>query len=112
LGIGLNGHLGFNEEGTDFNSRAHVVTLAPTTRQVMTKYFGDKFNPEFGITQGLGQIMEAKTVILLANGPHKAPILKKALHGSVTPEIPASILQNHPNAYIVIDKEAADELQA
>jgi len=106
LGIGLNGHLGFNEEGADFDGRGHVVSLAPTTRRVMTKYFGDRFNPELGITQGLGQIMAAKTVILLANGAHKAAILKEALHGAVTPDLPASVLQNHPNVYVIIDREA------
>ena len=109
LGIGLNGHLGFNEEGTDFESAAHVVELAPTTRRVMKKYFGDKFDPKLGITQGLGQIMQAQTVILLANGAHKAAIIKEALNGPVTPALPASILQNHPNVYVVIDQEAAGE---
>jgi len=107
LGIGLNGHLGFNEEGTSFTSNAHIIPLSETTKRVMTKYFGENFKPEYGITQGLGQIMAAKTVILLANGEHKAEILKKALEGPVTEGLPASILQNHPNVYIVIDQNAA-----
>jgi len=107
LGIGLNGHVGFNEEGTAPGSNAHIIDLAPTTRQVMKKYFGDKFSPTQGITQGMGQILAAHKVILMANGAHKAEILKKALHGSVTPEVPASLLQNHPNLYVITDKTAS-----
>jgi len=110
LGIGLNGHLGFNEEGVSFESDAHITPLATTTKTVMTKYFGDKFKPEHGLTQGIGQIMQAKTVILLANGAHKAKIIKQAIEGEVTNSLPASVLQQHPNCYIVIDREAAKEL--
>jgi len=110
LGIGLNGHLGFNEEGVDFSSDAHIIPLAETTKKVMTKYFGNKFSPEYGITQGISQIMNAKTVILLANGVKKAEIIKKALKHPVTNEIPATVLQNHPNVYFIIDKEAASLL--
>jgi len=109
LGIGLNGHLGFNEEGVCFDSEGHITALAETTRRVMRKYFGDNFNPEYGITQGLGQIMKANTIILLANGAHKAEILRKAISGPVTNEVPATVLQNHPNAYIFMDKAAAGE---
>jgi len=112
LGIGLNGHLGFNEEGTSVISNAHIIPLSDTTKKVMTKYFGEKFKPEYGITQGLGQIMVAKTVILLASGEHKADILKKALEGPVTESLPASILQNHPNVYIVADLAAASKLNS
>ena len=110
LGIGLNGHLGFNEEGVDFNSAAHITPLAPTTRQVMKKYFGDRFNPEYGITQGIGQIMQARTVILLANGGHKAEIIHRALKGPVTSDVPGSVLQKHPQVYVVLDREAAGRL--
>ena len=110
LGIGLNGHLGFNESGVDFNLNAHIIRLADTTKQVMTKYFGEKFHPEYGITQGIHQIMAAKKVILIANGSHKAKIIREAVNGEVTNKVPASVLQNHPNCYVVVDEEAAAEL--
>lgn len=107
LGIGMNGHLGFNENGVDFDLDAHIIPLSETTLKVMTKYFGEKFHPTHGISQGIRQIMAAKTVILIANGAHKAEILKKAVHGPVTNEVPASVLQNHPNCYVVADEAAA-----
>lgn len=107
LGIGMNGHLGFNENGVDFDLDAHIIPLSETTLKVMTKYFGEKFHPTQGISQGIRQIMAAKTVILIANGAHKAEILKKAVHGPVTNEVPASVLQNHANCYVVADEAAA-----
>lgn len=107
LGIGMNGHLGFNENGVDFDLDAHIIPLSETTLKVMTKYFGEKFHPTHGISQGIRQIMAAKTVILIANGAHKAEILKKAVHGPITNEVPASVLQNHPNCYVVADEAAA-----
>lgn len=107
LGIGMNGHLGFNENGVDFDLDAHIIPLSETTLKVMTKYFGEKFHPTHGISQGIRQIMAAKTVILIANGAHKAEILKKAVHEPVTNEVPASVLQNHPNCYVVADEAAA-----
>jgi glucosamine-6-phosphate deaminase len=106
LGIGLNGHVGFNEEGTDAESHAFITDLAPTTRTVMKKYFGNQYAPTQGITQGLGQILAADMVILIANGTHKTEILQKALYGPVTSQVPASLLQNHANVYVVTDKEA------
>lgn len=106
LGIGMNGHLGFNECGTDVSLNAHVIALDETTKQVMKKYFGEMFHPTHGISQGLAQIMAAKKVILIANGRHKADILEKALLGPVANAVPASILQNHPNCYVVLDEEA------
>lgn len=107
LGIGMNGHLGFNENDVDFDLDAHIIPLSETTLKVMTKYFGEKFHPTHGISQGIRQIMAAKAVILIANGAHKAEILKKAVHGPVTNEVPASVLQNHPNCYVVADEAAA-----
>ena len=77
LGIGMNGHLGFNENGVDFDLDAHIIPLSETTLKVMTKYFGEKFHPTHGISQGICQIMAAKTVILIANGAHKAEILQE-----------------------------------
>lgn len=107
LGIGMNGHLGFNEDGVDFALDAHIIPLSETTRKVMSKYFGEKFHPEYGITQGIHQIMAAKKVILIANGAHKADIVARACRGEVTNSVPASILQQHPNCYVVVDEAAA-----
>ena len=111
LGIGLNGHLGLNEEGVDVENNSHIVPLSETTKKVMGKYFDREYALEYGITMGLKQIMSAKTVILVANGVHKASILKKALSGPVTNAVPASILQQHGNCYAVIDAEAAKEIK-
>ena len=110
LGIGLNGHLGFNEEFCSFESKAHITELSQTTKQVMSKYFGTRFSPEYGITQGIGQIMEADLVILMANGEHKADILYRSLKGPVQEQIPASVLQKHPNCYVVTDSAAGERL--
>lgn len=110
LGIGMNGHLGFNEDGVDFNRNAHIIPLSDTTKRVMSKYFGDKFHPEYGISQGIRQIMAAEKVILIANGAHKAQIIKRAVQGEVSPRVPASVLQNHPNCYVVVDEAAAAAL--
>ena len=107
LGIGMNGHLGFNEDGVNFDQNAHIIPLSDTTKRVMSKYFGDACHPEYGISQGLRQIMAAKTVILIANGRHKAEILSKAVHGEVSNRVPASVLQQHPNCYVIADEEAA-----
>ena len=112
LGIGLNGHLGFNEEGVDFNSNAHIIALSDTTKKIMGKYFDRERSLEYGITQGIKQIMAAKKVILIANGSHKASILKRALTGPVSNAVPASILQRHPDCYVITDTEAALEMQA
>ncbi len=106
----MNGHLGFNEDGVDFDLNAHIIPLSDTTKQVMSKYFGEKFHPEYGISQGIRQIMAAKTVILIANGAHKADIIQQAVRGEVSPHVPASVLQNHPNCYVVVDEAAAAKL--
>lgn len=107
LGIGMNGHLGFNEDGVSFDLDAHIVPLSETTKRVMSKYFGEKFHPTHGISQGIRQIMAAERVILIANGAHKADIIQKALTGPVTSAVPASVLQRHPNCYAVLDEAAA-----
>lgn len=110
LGIGMNGHVGFNEDGVSFDLDAHITPLSEVTKRVMSKYFGEKFHPTQGISQGIRQIMAAERVILLANGAHKADIVKKALKGAVTNSVPASVLQNHPNCFVVLDEAAAAKL--
>lgn len=111
LGIGMNGHLGFNEDGVDFSLRSHKIPLAPKTREVMCKYFGGQALPlTHGITQGISQIMEAKYVFVLANGEKKADIVKSSLCGEITNKVPASVLQNHPHCCYILDSAAASKL--
>jgi glucosamine-6-phosphate deaminase len=107
LGIGMNGHLGFNEDGVDFDLDAHVCPLSETTRRVMGKYFDKERNPVYGITQGIRHIMAAKKVILIASGPHKAEILRRALAEPVSSAVPASVLRRHADCVVICDREAA-----
>ena len=104
LGIGVNGHLGFNEPGTSFNSLAHLVQLTPVTRQTGKKYFSIEKNLDYGVTIGMRQIMEAKTAVLVAGGGAKLPALKKLLDGEVTEELPASTLKLHRNCFLFLDR--------
>lgn len=96
LGIGSNGHIAFNEPGSSFKSRTRVVDLSEQTIKDNSKHF-DSINdiPKQAITMGLGTIMESKKIILIANGKHKLNILKVAMNGEVTEDVPASILQKH-----------------
>lgn len=111
LGIGMNGHLGFNESGTDPTLRSHRTPLSATTLRVQKKYFGGKEVPlTEGITQGIAQIMESGTVLLLANGEKKADIIRQAVTGPVTAQVPASFLQEHPRCFVLLDRAAASLL--
>ena len=111
LGIGMNGHLGFNESGVDFSLSSHIIPLHPVTRRVMSKYFGGRELPlTHGITQGIAQIMAAENVLVIANGEKKAEIVRRAIEEPVTNEVPASVIQNHPNGYFVLDEAAASAL--
>ena len=96
LGIGSNGHIAFNEPGSSFKSRTRVVDLTEQTIQDNSRYFDSIDDvPKQAITMGLGTIMESKKIILMANGKHKLNILKVAMNGKVTEDVPASILQKH-----------------
>ena len=111
LGIGRNGHIGFNEPGSAFESRTRVVDLEEMTRKDNQRFFKSISDvPKKALTMGMATIMEAKEILLLVSGKHKADILKKALRGEITTEVPASILQKHNNLYVIIDKEAASLL--
>ena len=104
LGVGLNGHIGFNEPGTPFTSRTHVAKLEESTRQANSRFFTSiEEVPKLALTMGIGTIMEAKEIILLIQGEHKAEILQKIVHGEVTEDVPASVLQLHPNATLITD---------
>ena len=110
VGIGMNGHIGFNEPGISFDLTCHVAALHETTQNIGQKYFSEKKILKSGITVGLSHLMRAKKVLLLANGANKAAIVSKALNGDVSNMIPASILQTHTNSLILLDQDAASAL--
>lgn len=111
LGIGGNGHIGFNESGSLQNSRTRLVALDHITRVAASKDFsGLSKTPRTAITLGVKRIMEAKRVILLAWGEKKSSIIKDAVEGQVTNQVPASFLQEHMNATFVLDKAASSKL--
>lgn len=108
LGIGRNGHIAFNEPGSDFASRTRRVRLTAQTVADNQTLFADPARmPRFALTMGIGTIMEARRVLLLASGPRKAEILARALRGEVTTDVPASVLRLHPRLTVVADKDAA-----
>ncbi len=108
LGIGRNGHIGFNEPGSHVESQTRLITLDFTTRSDAGLDFGGLANvPRKAITLGVKKIMQAKRVVLIAWGEHKSPIIRQAVEGPVTEYIPASYLQGHPNAQIVMDEACA-----
>ncbi|MBS5449754.1 MAG: glucosamine-6-phosphate deaminase [Coriobacteriia bacterium] len=111
LGIGNNGHIGFNEPCDEFARVTHTVTLTQSTREANSRLF-DSIDevPTHARTMGIGTIMRARKLLLVANGPAKASIVKQALYGPVTPQVPASILQFHPDVTVIVDPEAAAEL--
>ncbi len=111
LGIGRTGHIGFNEPGSALNSKTRMVYLNELTMKDASGEFGgiDKV-PTRAITMGVGTIMKARKVILMAWGENKAPIIRATIEGSFSDAIPATFLQNHPNAQFVIDESAAEEL--
>ena len=111
LGIGPNGHIGFNEPADHFEAGTHCVDLTDATIQANKRFFASEEDvPRKAYTMGIGNIMRAKSILLVANGKNKAKALAAALKGPVTPQCPASILQFHPNAIIVADEDAMSEL--
>ena len=104
LGIGRNGHLAFNEPGSPFDSRTRVVRLAASTRAHNAPFFDRPDQvPESAVTQGLGTILAARNLLVLASGVAKADAVRRALHGPVTDTLPASILQTHPRVTLILD---------
>lgn len=107
LGIGLNGHIGFNEPADTFSKRTHVVELTESTREANKRFFASIDNvPTQAITMGIGTIFAAKKLILVCTGEKKAEILKRSLTGEVDPRVPASILQFHPDVTVFADEAA------
>lgn len=111
LGIGRTGHIGFNEPGSDIKSKTRLITLDHVTRSdAASDFFGQENVPRTAITMGVGSILEAKRILLLAWGESKAGIIRKTVEGPVTDTVPATYLQAHPDATVVLDKAAAAEL--
>jgi len=110
LGIGRNGHIGFNEPGAPFDSRTRVVELSESTRKVNAADFEADRAPERAITAGMATIFESKMVLLLASGTNKAGAVAAAVEDDVSESMPASMLRNHPNALLFIDEAAASDL--
>lgn len=111
LGIGNNGHIGFNEPGSNIASRTRLIALDNSTRIANAYEFANMSQvPRLAITVGISTIMKARKIILLAWGQHKAPIIRRAVEGHSTDQVPASLLQQHPDCKFVIDEQAAGEL--
>ncbi len=110
LGIGSNGHIGFNEPGDAFVPDTHCVELARSTIQANARFFSSPDEvPTAAYTMGIRSILQAKSIVLMASGKAKAEALYRALHGPVTPALPASILQLHSHVFVVADEEAMSE---
>ncbi len=111
LGIGRNGHIGFNEPGTPLSNETFIVELDLETRQDNARFFKSLEEvPTHAITMGIKNIMRAKKIIMLAQGAKKADSVNKMVNGDITKEHPASILQLHPDITVILDKEAASKL--
>jgi glucosamine-6-phosphate deaminase len=111
LGIGNNGHIGFNEPGSSLFSKARLIPLENSTRVANSQEFQNISRvPRLAITMGISTIMKAKKILMMAWGPLKAPVIQKAVEGQVTEEIPASLLQQHADTLFVLDEVAASEL--
>ena len=112
LGLGHNGHIGFNEPNSEFVKETNCVKLTQSTIEANSRLF-DSIDevPTEAYTMGIGTIMSAKKVLVVANGEGKAEIVKKAFFGPVTPEVPASVLQFHPNVIVVVDEAAASKCE-
>ena len=107
LGIGTNGHIAFNEPADKFTDEAFKVTLTQSTINSNQKYFGDVPMPRHAMTMGIGSIMRSKKILLIATGESKAKAIKAMVSGEITPQIPCSILNEHKDVVIMLDKAAA-----
>ena len=111
LGMGRNGHIGFNEPCADFPVATHLVDLTESTIDANARFFASADDvPKQALTMGIGTIMRARSILVVVNGADKADAVKKAFAGPVTPEVPASILQLHPNVTVVGDEAALSGL--
>ncbi len=112
LGIGRNGHIGFNEPDESFISGTHVVSLTEDTIEANARFFsGAEEVPRQAVTMGVGSIMRARCILLIATGSNKAEAVQKMVQGPVTPQVPASVLQLHPHCIVFADHDAAALIQ-
>lgn len=111
LGIGVNGHIGFNEPSVEFKSGTHLVNLDKKTIKSNSRFFNSIEDvPTKAISMGIKTILNSKKIVLLANGKGKADAIAKTVKGKICPEVPASVLQFHKDVTIILDKEAAEKL--
>jgi len=112
LGIGHNGHIGFNEPGSSLGSRTRVKTLTQTTLEANARFFDDDVSqvPKYAITMGIGTILDAEQVLLVANGEGKADAIATTVEGPITAQVPATVVQMHRKATLVLDVAAASKL--
>ncbi|MGG0717517.1 glucosamine-6-phosphate deaminase [Robertmurraya massiliosenegalensis] len=111
LGMGINGHIGFNEPGTPFSSRTHIVDLAASTREANSRFFPTLEDvPRQAVTMGIATIMESKEILLLVSGEQKAEAIARLAEGEISEVFPASILRNHPNVKVIVDEGAMVKL--
>ena len=111
LGIGANGHIGFNEPGSKTNSLTRRVRLSMSTRKANKHLFKSESVPQYALTMGIKTIMASKKIILLATGKDKAKAVKKSAYGRITTRTPASILRKHPDVSFILDKNSASSIK-
>jgi len=112
LGIGRNGHIGFNEPGSDHNGRTSVVELAEQTRIDNQRFFGETPVPSLAVTMGIGTILESRRILLIASGSSKASAVAACAHGPISTDCPASALQLHADVTLLVDRAAAAQLRS
>jgi len=112
LGIGSNGHIGFNEPGSSLGSRTRIKTLSKNTRKDNARFFDNDLEqvPKYAITMGIGTILDSKIILLIAAGKSKAKAIKDTVEGPITNQVPASALQLHERVFLIIDEDAAAQL--
>lgn len=113
LGIGMDGHIAYNEPGSPLDGACHVVDLHQESIESSLDYGFDHIEdvPTQGVTQGIGTIIKAKQLIMMAKGEKKADLVKRMIYGEVTPDFPSSIIQRHPNVIVCLDRSAASQLK-
>ncbi|EHN59181.1 glucosamine-6-phosphate deaminase [Oenococcus kitaharae] len=112
LGLGQNGHIGFNEPGTSFTSKTHIVNLTENTIRANSRFFESEDQvPKQAISMGIASILQAKEILIAAYGQNKAQAVRDFIQGPVTEAVPASVLQKHPNVIVILDPAAASLLK-
>ena len=112
LGMGHNGHIGFNEPGDHYDKGTHCVDLQQSTIEANKRFFASEDEvPRQAYTMGIGTIMKAKKILVIVSGAEKAEILKEALYGPITPQVPASVLQMHSDVIVIADEAALSAIK-